>query len=78
MINCHCGKPLHYTDTNIEKQVNDVIDRFGEFVLITSSTGRTYKAPRHYIALHGIEENKLPTYGFEEILFDCDLASDKG
>lgn len=65
---CHCGKPIHYTDKNIEKHVLELCAASGEYVNVTSCvTKKTYKVQRHYIALHGIKEHELHSYGFEEV-----------
>jgi hypothetical protein len=63
---CHCGKPLHYTDPAVKKSADDLIATAGEYVKIFYN-GRGYKVPRHYVFLHGIKAQELPTLGFEEI-----------
>lgn len=69
MTNCHCGKPLHYVNKSLESHVKNLVAAMGEYVDVTSlTTGRTFKVQRHYIALHGIKEEKLHTYGFEEVI----------
>jgi hypothetical protein len=68
MIMCHCGKLIHYTDKKIERYVLDTCKANGEYVNVTSTaTGKTYRVQRHYIALHGIKEDLLDSYGFVEI-----------
>jgi hypothetical protein len=66
---CHCGKPLHYTSKELEDLIIKIIQNKGRRWTPTTSleTGKTYKVDIHYIALHGIEADKLHTYGFEEI-----------
>lgn len=67
-MNCHCGKPLHYDNYDIKEAVEDLISFKGEYVKVRSiCTEKTYLVPRHYIALHGIKERLLDTYGFEEV-----------
>ena len=65
---CHCGKPLHYSDRGLETMVNKFCAAMGDYVpVIQRSTGKKFKVQRHYISLHGIKEQELHTYGFEEI-----------
>lgn len=64
---CHCGQPLHYTVPAIEAFMRKLVAEAGEFVDITVVGGKTYRVPRHYIALHGINAADLPTLGFEEV-----------
>jgi hypothetical protein len=69
---CACGLPLHYRDPEKRKIVEQLIAMCGEMVIITNSeTGRTWKVPRHFIALHGLKMIEMPQlaiqYGFEEI-----------
>ena len=69
---CACGRPLHYKDKKTQKEVQDLVDKLGECVLVGpvySFTG--YQVPRHYIALHGLETESLDMiarkYGFKEV-----------
>ncbi len=65
---CHCGEPLHYTDANIKKVIDDIITDKGRYIAVTSCvTMKTYKVDRHYIALHGLKGAELHLQGFEEI-----------
>lgn len=64
---CHCGKPLHYRNPFVEALTYALVEAKGEYVNVTSSAGRTFRVQRHYIALHGIKEQELHTYGFEEV-----------
>ncbi len=64
---CHCGKPLHYIDEDVKRYVFLTIDKLGEYINVTDSSGRTWRVQRHYIALHGIKEQELSTLGFEEV-----------
>ena len=68
---CACGKPLHYTDRTRRSLVEETISRMGPLVTVTCGT-RSWKVPRHFIALHGlVAAAELPElakkYGFEEI-----------
>ena len=65
---CHCGQPLHYSSGNVENYVRMTIEKHGHYInVIHATTGKTYKVPRHYIALHGIKEENLHLYRFEEV-----------
>jgi len=65
---CHCGKKLHYADKKIEHMMMKFIKESGEFVIVFQvTTGKSYKVPRHFIALHGINERQLGEYGFEQV-----------
>lgn len=61
---CHCGKPLHYSDETVKKHICDLIKELGTHVQIVCE-GKTYRVPRHYIALHGINGKDLDKLGFE-------------
>lgn len=63
---CPCGKVLHYTDPSIERIVQSMVERLGEFIQVTVN-GRVWNVSRHYIALHGLIGKELPNLGFEEI-----------
>ena len=67
MTLCHCGKPLHYTDPNIQRDVERLIAQLGEKIIVKTSDGRSWRVPRHYIALHGLKDVEVETLGFEEI-----------
>jgi hypothetical protein len=65
---CHCGKPLHYDNQKERIAVEGYVKRFGEFVCCADmQTGRRFKVPRHYIALHGLQGKDLATLGFLEL-----------
>ena len=70
MTLCPCGKPLHYTDNGIQKWVEEMIAEHGPTTNVTVE-GRTWKVPRHYIALHGLMAFDLPnlakTHDWEEV-----------
>lgn len=55
---CSCGRPLHYTDPVVEREVRRLVAELGERVLIRTPYG-AYRVPRHYIALHGIQSARL-------------------
>jgi hypothetical protein len=68
---CHCGKPLHYTNSMAFAYTQACIDKLGEYISVVSSvTNKTYKVPRHYIALHGLAGNEIHKLGFKEIKTD--------
>jgi len=53
---CPCGRPLHYTDPDVLRLVEEQITRLGPTVLVRLlSGGGSYRVPRHYIALHGLK-----------------------
>jgi hypothetical protein len=67
---CACGQPLHYTDAKHYALVQEMVEAFGETVIVTVN-GHGYRVPRHYIALHGLEgwhlEEIAKEMGFEEV-----------
>jgi hypothetical protein len=63
---CLCGRPLHYKNAYERRQVERIIDRFGEFINVKAGA-KTYRVPRHYIALHGLKDKDLAALGFEEV-----------
>jgi hypothetical protein len=63
---CHCGRFLHYSDPEAERDVQAIVDRLGETIVITIGQ-RSWRVPRHYVALHGVKAQELPDLGFEEI-----------
>lgn len=64
-MRCACGRPLHYSNPETQKRVEQMVADLGENVKITVGL-RSYLVPRHYIALHGIKASELPTLGFPE------------
>jgi hypothetical protein len=64
---CWCGRPIHYNDERIQHQVQEIVDKFGEFINVKIDGGKTYRVQRHYIALHGITGKDLPALGFQEV-----------
>jgi hypothetical protein len=63
---CACGRPLHYTDTTMRRQVQKLVDRLGADVVVTVGD-RSWAVQRHYIALHGLKPAMLPVLDFPEI-----------
>jgi hypothetical protein len=64
---CACGRPLHYTDPQIEAAMEEMVERLGSEVMVTLSDGRSWWVPRHYIALHALKGSELPTLGFRPV-----------
>lgn len=67
MTDCHCGRPLHYTDRDLQSLVQGYVDALGENIVCIASDGRRWLVPRHYIALHGVAEQDLSKLGFEAV-----------
>lgn len=69
---CPCGLPLHYSSADSQAHVESVIAKKGPVVTIAIMGGRTFKVPRHYIALHGLQASEInelaAKYGFEEVV----------
>lgn len=65
---CGCGEPLHYTDSDLQADVQALVDRHGSTVRVQNTHG-TWHVPRHFIALHGLEAKELQAvadrYGFQ-------------
>lgn len=60
---CWCGKTLHYTDKKLEKVMKFMVAELGINMEVTDAlTNKTYIVPRHYIALHGINQAQLPLF----------------
>lgn len=68
-LTCLCGKPVHYSDKQLEKMMNDLVEQLGPYINVTVD-GRTWRVPRHYIALHGIKGKDVSKLGFQEVLND--------
>ena len=71
-VMCACGMPLHYSDPEKRKLIESLIKMCGEMVtIINSENGRSWRVPRHFIALHGIKMEEMPQlaikYAFEEV-----------
>lgn len=69
---CPCGLPLHYSSASSRAHVEAVIAEKGPVVTVAIMGGRTFKVPRHYIALHGFKASEInelaAKYGFEEVV----------
>lgn len=63
---CHCGQPLHYLSVEASRLTEDLIRTRGTHVLVTVD-GRTWRVPRHYIALHGLKAWEIHALGFDEV-----------
>lgn len=80
---CACGRALHYSDPRVQRQVQGLVDRLGQNVIVTVGH-RRWLVPRHYIALHGINAADLPQLGFCEVKAkalvgrDIDVAAKPG
>jgi hypothetical protein len=66
---CFCGQDLHYTDPEVQAHVQRMVDDLGAVVRVRQlATGRVFLVPRHFIALHGLKEEELDRYGFQELV----------
>ena len=64
---CPCGLPdRHYRSAEVQAFVEKMVREHGETVVVTVE-GRSWRVPRHYIALHGLRAAELETLGFEEV-----------
>jgi hypothetical protein len=63
---CACGLPLHYLDPIVRAFVEHVIDERGPNVVATIG-GRAFEVPRHYIALHGLDDVDTEALGFADV-----------
>lgn len=59
---CACGRPLHYSDPDIQERIERIVEDRGQFIPITTPEG-TWLVQRHYIALHGLRAAELPALG---------------
>lgn len=57
---CACGRPLHYTDPRKQAQVESLIASLGIDVPVWVGD-RCWLVQRHYLALHGLQSEELPT-----------------
>lgn len=65
---CHCGQPIHYACKAVQRLVEKMILEQGEFIdVVAAPSGKRYKVPRHYIALHGLNFTNLDELGFEVV-----------
>ena len=56
---CGCGEPLHYSDAEVERTIQELVDKHGETVLVRTTKG-AWHVSRHYVALHGLREPEVP------------------
>jgi hypothetical protein len=63
---CACGKPLHYTSPEARALVELMIGQLGETIIVTIGE-KSFKVPRHFIALHGLAPGDFERFGFEEV-----------
>jgi hypothetical protein len=67
---CACGEPLHYGDSRGSRVMRRAVEKLaralGENIVVTVGT-RRWLVQRHYIALHGLSAQELPSLGFPEI-----------
>jgi hypothetical protein len=63
---CFCGQPLHYSNKDLQNQIEQMVQEKGENLKVTVGT-RTFLVPRHYIALHGIKGYEVANLGFQEL-----------
>lgn len=63
---CACGLYLHYSAPAIRLAVEEIIKLRGTHLRVTTPGG-TFLVQRHYIALHGLRAEELPTLGFERV-----------
>jgi hypothetical protein len=65
---CGCGRPLHYSSPDIERQICQLAEELGPTVLVRTPYG-SWQVPRQYMALHKLEAVELPfaaaRYGFQ-------------
>jgi hypothetical protein len=57
-MTCACGKPLHYSNPELQAVVDALIANLGPEIVVTTPDG-SWKVPRHYIALHGLKAYEL-------------------
>lgn len=75
---CHCGEPLHYSDTSVKAWIDKLIADKGEFVTVAGPDGRRWRVQRHYIALHGLKAEDLAALGFDQVEEpDADEAAER-
>jgi hypothetical protein len=65
-VMCACGRPLHYSDPELQHKVEEIIERKGETIKVTIGN-RSWMVQRHYIALHGLSYVDVQFLGFPEV-----------
>ena len=67
---CPCGQPLHYRTAESRRFIEELIATKGECVKVTTPAG-SWQVPRHYIGLHGLRAEELPSlakrYAFRSV-----------
>lgn len=67
---CDCGEPLHYSRLQTKAYVELLIATVGPTQVVTTPDG-SWWIPRHYVALHGIKAEEIPSlaeqYGWEKV-----------
>jgi len=63
---CACGLPLHYSDDAARRFVEGRNKELGEHIVVRVGL-RRWLVQRHYLALHGLKAQELPSLGFPEI-----------
>ena len=57
---CDCGEPLHYSNPDSQRIVEELIRLKGSHLKVEVLGLGTWFVPRHYIALHGLRAVDLP------------------
>ena len=63
---CHCSRPLHYSNPNVQVLVEELIRLKGPYLRVSLGE-RTWLVQRHFLALHGLKAQELPSLGFREV-----------
>lgn len=56
---CSCGRLLHYEDPATRTLMDKMVEKFGPLTTVVVGD-RSYRVPRHYIALHGLKAWEVP------------------
>jgi len=64
---CACGKPLHYRDPELRRQVQRLVDELGPEIEVVH-LGRRYLVQRHYLALHGLAGDRLELLADQKVV----------
>ena len=67
---CACGEALHYSQPDVRRKMERLVQELGPTVVVRTSAGG-WRVPRHYIALHGLMAEELPAlaakYGWKGV-----------
>lgn len=74
---CACGRPLHYSDPAVEAFVAGVIRERGPNIVATIA-GQPWEIPRHYIALHGLDDVDPEALNLTRAITSPSRAADNG